>query len=70
MHQSVHQMQRYVLGWTLLLIGFGATFPIALWRVSQTPKFTGQAVKSQNCSSQDFPNHQPVSWLADCATRK
>jgi hypothetical protein len=64
----IHQMQCYLLGWVGLMLAFGGTFGSALWRVSQTPKFTGQAVKSQSCTGQELPNHQVVSWAAHCAS--
>jgi hypothetical protein len=66
MNKSLHQMQRYVIGGVVLLSAFAVSFPIAMARVSQTKKFPGQSVKSENCQTQPTENFQVTSWWADC----
>jgi hypothetical protein len=66
MNQSIHQMQRYVLGGVAIMVGAAVSFPIAMARVSATPKFAGQAVISQTCEGRNPTPHQVVSWLDTC----
>jgi hypothetical protein len=66
MRQSIHQMQRYVLGGVGLLSAFAISFPIAMARVSASPKFAGQAVKSDNCAGQPLNPPRMVVWANDC----
>jgi hypothetical protein len=57
-------MHRYVIAWMLLFGAIAVTFPIAIWRVSQNPRYIGQAVRSENCESQSTSS--PVSWWQNC----
>jgi hypothetical protein len=57
-------MHRYVIGWVMLFGAIVVTFPIAIWRVSQDPRYIGQAVKSENCESK--MSNAPVSWWHNC----
>jgi hypothetical protein len=66
MRQSIHQMQRYVLGGVGLLSAFAISFPIAMARVSATPKFAGQPFNSQTCKTDNPAQRQVVSWLETC----
>jgi hypothetical protein len=66
MNQSIHQMQRYVLGAVAIMAGAAVTFPIAMARVSATPKFAGQAVNSQTCEGRSPDQRQVTSWLETC----
>jgi hypothetical protein len=66
MNQSIHQMQRYVLGGVAIMAGAAVTFPIAMARVSATPKFAGQAVNSQTCEARQPAQRQVTSWLDTC----
>jgi hypothetical protein len=68
MRQSIHQMQRYVLGGVGLLSACAISFPIAMARVSATPKFAGQAVKSHSCAVQPLNPPQVIVWANDCRT--
>jgi hypothetical protein len=61
------KMHQYVLGWVGLFIAFAATFPIAMARVSQTEKFTGQAVKSLDCNGKSLKTRNVVSWKDTCS---
>lgn len=70
MNQSVHQMQRYVVGGVVLLSAMAVSFPIAMARVSQTSQFPGQAVKSEDCASQPLKEAKVVTWAKDCAPLK
>jgi hypothetical protein len=60
------KMHRYILGWVALLLAFGITYPIAMARVSQTEKFTGQALKSLACNGKSQKARSVVSWLETC----
>jgi hypothetical protein len=50
----IPRMHKYVAGWLGLASICVLTFPIAMWRVSQTPKFSDQAFVSQDCAGQDL----------------
>jgi hypothetical protein len=58
---KIPQMHRYVAGWLSLAGLCAITFPIAMWRVSQTPKFPDQAFRSQNCAAQDTPTRTVIT---------
>ncbi|MER3436079.1 MAG: hypothetical protein C4288_22610 [Leptolyngbya sp. ERB_1_1] len=67
MQVSTQKMQRYVLAWVGLFVAFAATYPIAMMRVSQTQKFTGQAFNSQTCETKPQSGSRAVvSWLETC----
>jgi hypothetical protein len=67
---TIHKMQRYILGGVGLISAMGITFPIAMAKVSQTAKFPGQAVKSEDCSGQPLKEARVVAWAKDCAPLK
>jgi hypothetical protein len=70
MSNPIHQMQRYILGGVGLVSAMGITFPIAMARVSQTAKFPGQAVISENCAGQPQKEPKVIAWAKDCAPLK
>jgi hypothetical protein len=63
----VQRMHQYVLGWVGIFVAFMVTFPIAMSRVSQTPKFMGQAVKSLECNGKTPKAKGVVSWKDTCS---
>lgn len=63
---SVHKMQRYILGWSALMLACGLTYPIALARVSGMKEFPGQAVKSQDCANKPVPEPKVITWSQAC----
>jgi hypothetical protein len=66
MYQSVHHMQRYVVGAAGIMTAMVVSFSIAMIRVSSTQKFAGQPFNSQTCAT-DTPNQrQVVSWFQTC----
>jgi hypothetical protein len=67
---TIHKMQRYILGGVGLISAMGITFPIAMARVSQTAKFPGQAVISEDCAGQPPKQAKVVVWAKDCAPLK
>jgi hypothetical protein len=64
---KVSKMHLLVMGW----IGIGAllalSFPVAMWRVSQTSKFAGQAFNSLDCAGRELPTRN-VTTSAMCAS--
>ncbi|NJM46163.1 MAG: peptidoglycan-binding protein [Alkalinema sp. RU_4_3] len=70
MSNSIHHMQRYILGGIGLIAAMGITLPIAMARVSQTAKFPGQSVKSEDCAGQPQKEAKVVVWAKDCAPLK
>jgi hypothetical protein len=64
---SIQKMHQYILGWVGILVAFAVTFPIAMARVSQTPKFTGQSVKSLECNGKTTKSRVVVSWKDTCS---
>ncbi len=70
MSQSIHKMQRYILGGVGLVSAMGLSFPIAMARVSATKEFSGQAVKSYDCASQVQKESKVIAWAKDCAPLK
>jgi hypothetical protein len=66
MKQNTLVMHRYVIGLVMVMGAIAATFPIALWRVSQDSRYGGQVMKSETCDRQ---SQGAVSWWQDCRTR-
>jgi hypothetical protein len=66
MAKTVLKMHRYVLGLTGVMALLGITLPIAIWRVSSSPKFTGQPFHSQTCTAKQPSKPEVVSWLETC----
>jgi hypothetical protein len=60
---SIPKMHIPVVLWATLGGCLAVTLPIAIWRVSQTPKFTGQAVVSFDCGGKPPPQRQVVTEL-------
>jgi hypothetical protein len=58
---KIPQMHKYVIGWLGLAGICAVTFPIAMWRVSQTPKFSDQAFVSQDCAGQDLEKRTVIT---------
>jgi hypothetical protein len=63
----VQKMHQYVLGWVAIFVAFVVSFPIAMARVSQSAKFTGQAVKSLECNGKTSKTGAVVSWKESCS---
>jgi hypothetical protein len=63
---SVKKMHQYVLLWVGIFVAFVVTLPIAMARVSQSPKFMGQAVKSLDCNGKSLKKRAVVSWNDAC----
>jgi hypothetical protein len=60
-------MHKYIVGWVVLMAAFGITFPIAMFRVSQSDKFIGQSVKSLDCDGKfQATQAKVVSWVDTC----
>jgi hypothetical protein len=70
MNQSIHQMQRYVLGGVFLMSAIAVSFPIAMARVSQTSQFPSQAIRSKDCAGQPVKEARVIAWAKDCAPLK
>jgi hypothetical protein len=51
--QHIPKMHWLVMGWFGISGYFALAFPVAMWRVSQDPKFIGQAVRSQDCTTRE-----------------
>ena len=68
MVKPIHKMQRYIVGCVGLIMACGATYPIAMNRVSQMKEFPGQSVRSQDCANKTIEGPQKVvAWETDCA---
>jgi hypothetical protein len=52
---GIPKMHWLVLGWVGISGYLAVAFPVAMWRVSQNPKFIGQAFKSQDCATRELP---------------
>jgi hypothetical protein len=64
---AISKMHWLVIGWVGVGALFTITFPVAMWRVSQTPKFTGQAFNSFDCAGQK-PTERTVTTSEMCAS--
>jgi hypothetical protein len=64
---STAKMHKYILGLTGVMIAFGVSFPIAMIRVSATPKFAGQPLNSQTCDSKQPATRAITSWVETCS---
>ncbi len=68
MTKTIHKMQRYIVGCVRLIVACGATYPIAMNRVSEMKEFPGQSVRSQDCANKDIEGPQKViAWETECA---
>jgi hypothetical protein len=66
---SIFKMHRYVWGWMAIFVAFTVSFPVAMMRVSQTPKFVGQPLKSLNCKGQSL-SRKTATPFATCLQSK
>jgi hypothetical protein len=62
-------MHKIVWGWAGLGTVFAVTLPIAMWRVSQTPKYSDQAFNSLDCAGK-MPEKRAVTTPELCASLK
>ncbi len=69
MNQSIHHMQRYVLGAVGLMAAIAASFPVAMARVSSTEKLAGQAVNSYTCAGRPPAQRQVLAWAESCGSK-
>ena len=67
MQNSTFKMHKYILGWLGLMIAFGVTLPIAMLRVSASPKFANQPFNSETCVSHKPATRTVTSWLETCS---
>ncbi len=58
---TIPKMHWLVMGWMSLGALFTISFPVAMWRVSQTPKFAGQAFNSLDCAGKNLPDRQIIT---------
>lgn len=65
MQNCTLKMQKYVLGWIAIFVAFVASFPLAMIRVSQSEKFSGQPLNSLTCTGQ-VPAERSVTEFTDC----
>jgi hypothetical protein len=70
MKNSTAPMHAIVLGLVGVMSAFAVTIPIAIYRVSSTPKFAGQPFNSQTCETDLPAQRQVVSWLETCRHRQ
>lgn len=64
---TTSKMHWLVMGWMGVGALFTVSFPVAMWRVSQTPQFTGQAFNSWNCAGK-VPDQRTVTTSEACAS--
>ncbi len=64
---TISKMHWLVMGWMSVGALFTISFPVAMWRVSQTPKFAGQAFNSLNCAGK-MPAERTVTTSETCAS--
>ena len=61
------KMHWLVMGWMGIGALFTVSFPVAMWRVSQTPQFAGQAFNSSDCAGKK-PVERIVITSEACAS--
>jgi hypothetical protein len=54
-------MHWLVMGWMGIGALFLLSFLVAIWRVSQTPKFAGQAFNSLDCAGKSLPDRRVIT---------
>lgn len=69
MQNTSLKMHKYVWAWVAVFAAFAASFPIAMMRVSQTEKFTGQPLNSLTCEGQ-VPTQRIVTQFVTCVQPK
>ncbi len=65
MKDSSLKMHKYVWGGVAIFSAFCVTFPIAMARVSQHEKFSGQPLKSLTCDGK-IPSQKQITPFAVC----
>jgi hypothetical protein len=63
----ISKMHWLVMGWMGVGALFTISFPVAMWRVSQTPKFASQAFNSLDCAGQE-PAKRTITTSEMCAS--
>jgi hypothetical protein len=66
MNNSKTQMHYIILGLTSVMGAVAVSVPIAMSRVSSTPKFAGQPFNSQTCETANPAQRQVTSWNQTC----
>jgi argininosuccinate lyase len=64
---ATSKMHWLVVGWMGVGALFTTSFPIAMWRVSQTPKFAGQSFNSLDCAGK-MPSERIITTSEACAS--
>jgi hypothetical protein len=64
---SIPKMHAPVMLWATVGSLFAVTLPIAMWRVSQTPKFPDQAFTSLDCAGL-LPPQRTATTPEGCAS--
>ncbi len=64
---AISKMHLLVMGWMGIGALFTVSFPVAMWRVSQTPKFASQAFNSLDCAGQK-PAQRVIITSEMCAS--
>ena len=64
---TISKMHWLVMGWMGVGALFTISFPVAMWRVSQTPKFASQAFNSWDCAGK-VPAERTVITSEMCAS--
>jgi hypothetical protein len=63
------KMHKYIWIGVAVFAAFAASFPIAMMRVSQTDKFSGQPLNSWTCEGQ-VPPQRTVTQFTTCTQLK
>jgi hypothetical protein len=64
---AISKMHWLIIGWMGIGALFTISFLIAMWRVSQTPKFAGQSFNSLDCAGK-MPFERTVTTSETCAS--
>ncbi len=64
---QISKMHWLVIGWMSIGALFTVSFLVAMWRVSQTPQFTGQAFNSLDCAGKK-PDQRTITTSEMCAS--
>lgn len=64
---AISKMHWLVMGWMGVGALFTVSFPIAMWRVSQTPKFASQSFNSLDCAGK-MPSERIITTSEACAS--
>lgn len=58
---TTSKMHLLVMGWMSVGALFTISFPVAMWRVSQTAQFPGQSFNSLDCAGQKMTKRTVVT---------